>query len=298
MAILAVASSFSEGLSSVAQPLSEPDIQFMTQAYSILVNSCDSYEDCWHPFFSLFAKYWPNYKGQIVLNTERKNWPFPGLNIKCAKVQLDTSERKLSWSECLLRALDHIDTPLVLYLQEDYFLERPVNSTLIDEFAELMVRDNSIKHIGLTHFGSQGPFEQTPDERLWKIGKRSAYRVSTQAALWQVETLRSYLRPEENAWMFEIFGTRRARHRTETFLTVNRDLYNPKATPIIQYMHTGIIKGKWHPKIPALFEPHGIKADFEKRGFYKEEHWLTRKVGTLKKLASNPVAFVRGMAGY
>ena len=269
----------------------------MTQAYSILVNSCDSYEDCWHPFFTLFAKYWPNYKGQIVLNTERKNWSFPGLNIKCARVQPDASERKLSWSECLLRALDHIDTSLVLYLQDDYFLERPVNSALINELAELMVRDNSIKHIGLTHFGSHGPFEQTPDERLWKIGERSAYRVSAQAALWQVETLRSYLRPEENAWMFEIFGTRRARHRTETFLTVNRDLYNPKAAPIIQYMHTGIIKGKWHPKVPALFDLHEIKVDFEKRGFFKSEPKALGKIRTLTKLISSPAALWRGLWG-
>lgn len=284
-------------MSSVTKPPTKLDIYFVTQTYSILVNSCDSYEDCWYPFFSLFAKCWPDYEGQILLNTERKDWSFPGLNIKCARVQPDAGERKLSWSECLLRALDHIDTTLVLYLQDDYFLERTVNSRLINEFSELMIRDNSVKHIGLTHFGSHGPFEQTLDERLWKIGEQSTYRVSAQAALWRVETLRSYLRPEENAWMFEIFGTRRAWHHAETFLTVNREFYHPTATPIVQYMHTGIIKGKWHPKLPALFELHGIIVDFEKRGFIQAEPKVLGKLRTLTRLISNPAVLWRGLRG-
>jgi hypothetical protein len=97
--------------------------------------------------------------------------------------------------------------------------------------------------------------------------------------------------------MFEIFGTRRAWHRTEAFLTVNRELYGPMTTPIIQYIHTGIIKGKWHPKIPALFERHGIKVDFEKRGLFKSESMVLGKLRTLTRLISNPAALWRGLWG-
>jgi hypothetical protein len=262
--------------------------------FTILVNSSDGFADCWGPFFKLFNLYWPNCDVKILLNTETANWSFPGVNLHCTQVGVGTG--KLTWSECLIQALNQVDTPLVLYLQEDYFLERQVNVNLVYELADMMV-DTNIKHVGLTHFGSCGPFHTTSNPRLWKIDQHARYRISTQAALWCRDTLNSYLKPEENGWMFEIYGSRRAQKREECFLTVNRDLYCPEKTPIFQYTHTGIIKGKWHQNMSKLFTQHGIQVDFEKRGFYEEPHWLFKKAGTLKKLASNPMAFVRSMVG-
>ena len=264
--------------------------------FTILVNSSDGFSDCWDPFFKLFSLYWPSCNVRILLNTETMDWSFPELNLKCTQVSIGTG--KLTWSECLIKALDQVDTPLVLYFQEDYFFEKPVDVSLVLKFVDILEADTKVKHIGLTHFGSSGPFQPTSDLRLWKIDQKARYRVSTQAGLWRTETLRSYLKPEENGWMFEIFGTRRSWKREECFLTVNREIYCPDKTPIFQYTHTGIIKGKWHQEMPELFSLHGIKVDFEKRGFYKEQHWLFRKANTLKKIFFNPVAFVRSMAGY
>lgn len=269
----------------------------MNDAYTILVNSSDGFEDCWDPFFKLFFTYWANCAVPIILNTEEKDRSFAGLNIRCSKVQAKNPSRRLTWSECLLEALSQIPTSLVLYFHEDYFIERAVDTALINEFANKMLANKEIKHIGLTHFGSVGPFEPTEDPRLWKISQNSEYRISTQAGLWQVETLKSYLRPNENGWMFEIYGTRRSRRRSEMFLSVSRDLYRPGTSPIIQYTHTGIIKGRWHPNMPALFKAHGIEVDFTKRGFYKRSQKLIEKGRTFKKLLSNPVALIKGIRG-
>jgi hypothetical protein len=263
--------------------------------FTILVNSSDGFSDCWEPFFTLFTLYWPNCDVKILLNTETTDWSFPGLNLHCTRVGLGAG--KLTWSECLIKALDQVDTPLVLYLQEDYFFEKAVDVDFVNELVDMMEADANVKHIGLTHFGSSGPFHPTLDPRLWKIDQKSRYRISTQAGLWRKETLRSYLKPEENGWMFEIYGTRISRRREECFLTVNRDIYCPEQTPVFQYTHTGIIKGKWHRDMPQLFAKHGIRVDFERRGIYKEPYWLIRKLGTFRKLASNPITFMRGMWG-
>jgi hypothetical protein len=264
--------------------------------FTILVNSSDGFADCWEPFFKLFSLNWPNCNVKILLNTETADWSFPGLNLKCTQVGLGSL--KLTWSECLIKALDQVDTHFVLYFQEDYFLEKSVDTSLLNRLVDVMEADTKVKHIGLTHFGSYGPFQPTSDPRLWKIDQKARYRLSTQAGLWRTETLRSYLKPEENGWMFEIFGTRRSWKREECFLTVNRNIYGPDKTPIFQYKHTGIIKGKWHQDMPQLFANHGIKVNFEKRGFYKQPHWLFSKVSTLKKLLSNPVAVVRHLIGW
>jgi len=266
------------------------------KGYSILVNSSDGFQDCWQPFFKLFTEFWPECGAQIFLNTEDIVWSYPGVDIVCTLVHKKAKvERRLTWSECLISALRQLETPLVLYLQEDYFIEQPVDHRIIEGMVARMLMDPTIKHIGLTHFGSMGPFEPTGDVRLWEVRNNAAYRISTQAGLWRTETLLSYLRPDENGWMFEYFGTRRAQKRDECFLTANRDVYCPEKTPIFQYTHTGIIKGKWHQDMPQLFARHNIEVDFEKRGFYKEPYWLIRKIGTLKKILFNPLAFMRGI---
>ncbi len=269
----------------------------MTNKYTLLVNSSDGFEDCWAPFFTLMARNWPDYRGPIVLNTESKKWSRPGFDIRCSQVQHTRPGRRLTWSECLLAALDQIETPLVLYFHEDYFLERPVDERLIDEFATLMLNNDSIRHIGLTHFGSLGPFEPTEDARLLRIARKARYRISTQVGLWRVDALKSYLRPEENAWMFEIFGTRRAQRRPDTFLTVNPNIYRPGATPIVQYTHTGIIKGKWHPAMPALFAANGIQVEFSKRGFFQPKPRVLEKLVTLRKLIAHPLLLSKALLG-
>ena len=265
-------------------------------AFSILINSCDQFNDCWEPFFELFTRYWPGCSQPIFLNTETKGWSFPTLRVQCTQVQTRSlSPRRLTWSECLAGALSQIDTDLLLYMQEDYFVDRPIDVASILDLAELMRVDPDIRHIGLTDFGSHGPFERTDDPRLWKISLNARYRISLQAGLWRTDSLKSYLRPWENAWMLEIFGARRSARQRDPFLTVNREIYNARTNPIIHYLHTGIIKGRWHPDVPRLFGAHGIRTDFQKRGFYRTKNPLLRRLGLVAAIASHPLDAARSL---
>jgi hypothetical protein len=257
--------------------------------YTVLVNSCDAFEDCWHPFFHLFATYWPDCDARIILNTETKKWSHPRLNVQCTSVQSD-SARRLTWSECLLNALDQIRTPLVLYFQEDYFLNCAVRSDVVNRAADFMIRNSEVKHVALTKHGSHGPYEPYHVDWLKTISQRAKYRISTQAALWRVDTLRSYLAPEENGWMFEIYGTWRSWRRPDCFLCAAFDLESGGAA--IDYPHTGIIKGKWLPDIQPLFESHGLRMDFSERGFHVPRHPALHKWDVLKKLFEHPAYFL------
>jgi len=266
--------------------------------YSLLVNSSDNFEDCWVPFFQLLKKNWGTMDVSILLNTEFKVFSFDGLSIKSSQSHLFETNRKLTWSECLINALKMIESPIVLYMQEDYFIEKSVKTDVINDFVILMMENKNIKHIGLTHFGSNPPFSKYEnDDRLWYINQNNKYRISTQAGLWDKNTLLSYLCPEESGWMFEIFGTKRANRRKDIFLTVNREIYNPQNGSIIEYTHTGIIKGKWHKAIPTLFRENNIVVDFSKRGFYEPRSIVFRKIETGKKILTNPKKIIRGILG-
>lgn len=259
------------------------------QKYSVLVNSCDSFEDCWDPFFTLFYKYWPNCKAPIYLNTEKKNWSYGNSRVICTHVQKN-SHKKLTWSECLLAALDQIDTPLVLYFQEDYFIDKPVKTELVLAAVDYMISNPEVKHIGLTRHGSLGPHDPYKIYWLLQIRQKAKYRISTQAALWRVETLKSYLQARENGWMFEIYGTWRAHRKIETFLSLN---YENSIGPAIDYLHTGIIKGKWLPEIMHVFDKNQIKIDYLKRGFYIPKHPIFHKWEVLQKLLKDPIYLIK-----
>jgi hypothetical protein len=267
----------------------------MTDALSrmatIFVNSCDAFEDCWAPFFTLFDRYWPQH-GSVVLNTESVRWTEAPDYVRCSQVALGEPER-LTWSDCMIRGLEQIDTPLVLYFQEDYFLDRPVHHDVVLAAAEKMMADSSIGHIALTRHGSLGPHLPCSDPSYETIAPNARYRISTQAGLWRRDVLLSYLDSSENGWMFEILGTIRARRRHDTFLVARHD--EAAGGPAIDYTHTGIIKGQWHRAVAALFSRHNISVNFERRGFHTPPARLFAKIAVARKLAERPIHVLRHM---
>lgn len=258
--------------------------------FSVFINTSDGFQDCWEPFFTLFEKNWPGCQAPIYLNTENTLWTRDGVDIHCTRVQSGHSQR-LTWSACLLAGLEQVKTPLVLYFQEDYFIDHPVRADVIQAAADYMMTHPEVKHIGLTRHGSFGPFAPAEVDWLQTIGQRARYRISTQAGLWRVETLRSYLRAEENGWMFEIYGTWRARRQPQTFLCAKFD--EEHGGPAIDYLHTGIVKGKWLNGIQEVFDQNKIDIDYSKRGFYEPKPRFLHKIEVGLKLLERPAYMLR-----
>lgn len=237
--------------------------------YSILINTCDKFEDCWEPYFKLHARYWPDCQGKLYLNTEIKDFSYPNLEFVSLKVNSNDLTLRLTWSECLIRALDKIDDDIVLYMQEDYFIKAPVANEMVEKYVELMSGDNSIDCIHLTDQAviNEG---QSKYDGLYKVKVKQRYRVGCQAALWRKSVLRSYLRKHENAWQFEEFGSMRSARMNHQFYVVDPSVVQLGKFEIIPYMFTGIVQGRWKEEVVPLFVKHGIEMNFAKRGFLKD----------------------------
>lgn len=235
--------------------------------YTLLVNSTDSFSDCWIPFFTLFAKYWPDPKPPIVLNTEHAEFAFPGLDIRCSKVGDAPSGGARTWSECLNVCLQSIKTDQVLYVQEDYFLEGPVRTEWIDAASEqLVLHDAACMRLAETD--GSGPWSDTGLPWLWKVDRSARYLVSLQAGMWSRAALGSILRAHETAWDFELLGSRRAARHGLNVYCLSRDQFaeEKRAVP---YTPTGVTMGRWNEAVVVpLFARHGIEVDFSKRGFH------------------------------
>lgn len=241
--------------------------------YSILVNTCDNFEDCWVPFFKLFTIYWPDFNGTIYLNTEYKDFSYGGLDIVCTKVcevNKVPHTARATWSQCLKWALEIIQTDVVLYMQEDYFLKDTVKNDIVEKFVQLMYDNKDVDCIHLTDQGS--PAEKTSQyDHLWTIPQKHQDRISCQAALWKRDVLQQYVRTYESAWNFEWWGSKRAAILNHKFYVVDRNWVKKDVFEIIPYVFTAVIGGKWFREVEALCEKHNIKIDYSKRGFFENK---------------------------
>jgi hypothetical protein len=247
--------------------LKTPDVK--KEYFSILVNSTDSFEDCWLPFFKLFKIYWPNYEGKIYLNTETKEYKYQNLNIISCKNHASL-QKKILWGECLMRALDMVQDDLILYMQEDYFLKDTVKIDIIEDYARMMRAHQDIHCIHLTDQAVMAGNKSMNYDGLYTIALNQRYRISCQAALWQKDILYNCLRPYENAWQFEEFGSKREVISRHNFYVVDQHWVKNNQFEIVPYIFTGIVKKRWNEEVVPLFEKHGIKIDYAKRGFLKD----------------------------
>lgn len=238
--------------------------------YTVFVNSTDTFEDTWGPFFHLFSRYWPQ-EGPVVLNTETKSFSHPQLDVRCTQVAR-RGEGRIPWGECMLRALDHIPTEMFLYLQDDYFLYAPVLTGVVDEAAAIVDAED-LDCLRLMECGGGGPWEPTQYPWLWSLARNATYRIALQAGLWTIDGMRKYLRSHESPWQMEIWGSRRASRIPGRIWCVSRDVYHEPEPQVIPYVPTGIVKGAWNrDAVEALFAAEGLDVPFERRGWWDSEH--------------------------
>jgi hypothetical protein len=257
---------------------------------TVFVNTSDSFEDCWEPFFKLFKLYWPDCPHPIVLNTETKDYHYQGLHITCSKVSVGEKKR-LGWSECLMRALDAIETPYILYLQEDYFLEAPVKADTLKSLLNEMVA-LKVGAVRLSGTDGVGPFHEIGSTLIVEVDKGAKWRLSLQAALWKKSLLRALIRKHETPWQLESYGSFRTRRFKEKICSVNREIFSVPGNEIFPYTPTGVIAGRWVQSIvEPLFVRHKINIDFSVRGFHvpgkrtkKRKSFLLRVVDRIRSL--------------
>ncbi|MDY5917704.1 MAG: hypothetical protein SPJ55_04775 [Treponema sp.] len=234
----------------------------MDNNVTVLVNSCDAYEDTWMPMFKLLKKYWPDRKYPIVLNTETKQYDFEDMNIKT--INLDKN-KKVSWSKRLKDCLKKIDSKYILFMLDDFFIFDYVDQKRLDEVVSWLENDKNAAVFSFFRV-EKNKYEDTKSEKYPDYNlrnKKGPYRFNCQAAIWRKDVLVRSLRNYESAWDWELIGNRRSRRYKEDFYTL---ISNKKLIFPYNYEDIGIVRGKWRlPKIDELFKKEGIKIDYSIR---------------------------------
>lgn len=271
-------------------------MEALANKVALFVNSSDGFDDCWPIFFDLLAEHAPRIAaGCVYLNTERKDYAHSRIPSMRATQVWAAGEVRPTWSECLVRGLSTVTEPYVLYMQEDYFLDKSVRVDVLLRAVELLEKHSDIGMVNLNEHGPQFQrflqFEGREGQEFVRIKPPVRYFVSTQAAIWRRDYLASIVRPWENGWMFEKFASMRA--RGEQHASLHPALM--RSDPVVSYVFTGVIKGQWCIDCVPLFERHGFKVDYEQRGFYADRGRLKSRFEVLKKMLAEPAATLKSI---
>lgn len=229
---------------------------------TVFVSSADSYSDLWDVFFDLFAKNWPDYDGEIVLNTQTKTYTHPRLNIRCTNVG-----NLIGFGRTFRAGLDQVKTDNVLFVLIDHIFMGKVNNKLIERYYRFFLDNNldslCLKRLPFTHY------DNTSDQRI-HIAK-PPYPISVlfsyQVALWKKSVLYEMALPHEDPWMSEWYGSKRAEKMKLRVGFIEKDENQPIFCDGAGCIH----QGYWLDNaIEYLNENYDKPIDYNKRGLYRD----------------------------
>ena len=223
--------------------------------------SCDAFSDVWAPFFALFKRFWSECPYRVYLISESKE----AKNFACDTILAGIEK---NWSDRLIYGLHQIEEKYILFLQEDYFLNKPVNASTISEIIALCEK-HSLVNVRLYPTITSELIRQT-NFPLGKIDKqKEQYIVCTQATIWSREFMLSLMVHDESVWEVERNGSIRARNISKDFYSVYPTTALNKLDegnyPITYLFLTSVTRGKWTMKTVRYCRENGIFLDLKLR---------------------------------
>lgn len=220
----------------------------------IVVASCWKYRDAWKPFFALLDKFWPQISAEnkvdlLTDHVEDFAWPVGSVYL---------SENK-PWSHMVAEYAGDFDyEDGLLLLQDDFFINAPVNQLLIKKGLEQLQERNAAMVRLYPCPGGDIPYG---DKWYAEIPKGAAYRVSCQATIWRPDVLHKIAFTCDTPADFEIRGSKVSNEFDEPFLAFKRE-----AQPWpLSYICSAISRSKWNPQALEFCRQQGIAVDTSMR---------------------------------
>lgn len=238
-----------------------PELDDFKSSVALVVSSCDAFFDAWRPFHAFFEKFWGDCPLEIFFLTN-------DLQVRSPRLRGIALGEDRGWSSNMLRALEQIAHPYVLYFQEDYFLTAPVErARLARDFAEAMEAGaDSLCFRARSKFD---PGFRPLNDRYGIVPLDSEGRTRCQVTLWKRSALQSILREGETAWNFEARGSA----RTQEMKILS---YASRENAPIRYLMSAISRGLWMPEAIELCRAAGVTIDPFFRPVFPARSWQRR----------------------
>lgn len=211
---------------------------------AIVVSSCDRFFDAWRPFAFFLRRFWPDCPFPVYLIMNR-------LHVHSKTIRPLRTGSDKGWATNLLLALKEIQSPYILYMQEDYFLTAPVDrARLADDFTYAF--DNNAASLCFADLSLLEPEFARINSGIGVVPQESKGRTRCQVTLWKREALASVLKHGESAWEMEARGN----ERTRGLFMLS---YARNDKPPIPYLMSAISRGLWTPLALALCRENNFR---------------------------------------
>ena len=256
----------------------------MNQNVTFLVNSCDKYEDAWHPFFECLWHFAGDIPYPIILNTETKQYADQHYNLCCINSE---TRRPLTWSKRLLHVLEYIQTDFVFFLLEDYFLKDTFDWNRFQKVIDFIGTHPDVCMVDIRprwasnleeKIKNQTEFSNVGDSFRERDSKE--FNITCSPGIWRTDALRSLLRAHEDVWDFEIYVGLRA--KKYGWKVIRFDTRTPGIYEYDYQIWTGmgITAGHWLPENKPFFDNLGIAVNYDRLGIIN-----AREVGEIRQIA-------------
>ncbi len=237
------------------------DLKDFARSVAVVVSSCDAFFDVWRPFAFFFRKHWADCPFPIFLIVNE-------LPIRSAHIQALPVGPDRGWASNMKAALERLEQAHVLYLQEDYFLDRPVRRDQLAEDFAYAFNHNADAFCLRARTKLERDF-QPINERFGVVPRDSDGRTRCQTTLWRRDAFLKALHEGETAWEMEARGS----DRTRDMLALS---YSTRENASLSYLMSGIVRGLWTPEALAMCKQHGLRIEPHFRGTYTENSPLRR----------------------
>jgi hypothetical protein len=238
-----------------------PELKDFASSVAIVVSSCDAFFDAWRPFVFFFRQHWDDCPFARFLIVNR-------LRVRSQFIEPIAVGPDQDWAANMDIALKRIPHPYILYFQEDYFLNGPVNrEQLARDFA--YAHENDVASLCFHPRSQTEPAFVPLNDRFGVVPRESDGRTRLQVTLWKKEVLQSTLRPGESAWNMEA----RASDRSRDLLVLS---YFQRDKVPIPYLMSAISRRLWTPEAVALCRREGVRIQPHFRLEHSDVAWRRR----------------------
>ena len=255
---------------------------------SVIVLSSDGYDDCWNPFFDLFAKNFPQAKNyEIILSTNSKDYHHEELEINVLKHGM------IPWSKRFKDSVKQARHDTIFMLVEDDFLMSPMDATMFEEFLRLIQNDPRIDHIRLLSTFERTKMTSNKIGLLEEIAPKTKLRLTYLPGLWKKDILLKYLVEYESPFMAEKIADWKSWLYKDGFYAVSREYVETNGQFHDGMASGGIFRGKWADWVVPFFKKNNIEMDYDLRGFATDEFRSTTRMKSRIDLLKSPVTTLR-----
>ncbi|MGI8436212.1 MAG: hypothetical protein ACR2NX_04825 [Chthoniobacterales bacterium] len=237
------------------------ELKDFQNSVAILVSSCDAFFDAWKPFVYFFRKFWPDcaFPAYLIVNE---------LSVRSQMFRPLAVGPDRGWASNMKRALQQITAPRVLYFQEDYFLNAPVEpETLAADFNYAFA--NEVDALCFRARSEMDAGFQPLNDRFGVVPLNSDGRTRCQVTLWKRESFLSVLREGEDAWEMEARGSA----RTQEMKLLS---YSTRERTPLPYLMSAIARGLWTNEALQMCAHAGVPLEPRFRETYSENSLLRR----------------------